>query len=387
MSQSTKIENGPRITSAIESIGDLVNGVNRVSERLDAVAGAFEKVAAVSTTIDQIANQTNLLALNATIEAARAGEAGRGFSVVASEVKSLASQTATATSEIGDTIGDLTSQISALQKEIEVATHNAEAVGSGASTIGDVVGQVRDRLNQAEDQLDTIVAVADSSRKTCDDVGTGISALTSGVDRAADSLRSADKRVQGLLSENETLMELIADSGFRTVDSPFIDGVRAIAAEISGMFERAVETGEMRIAELFDENYVEIKATNPTQFRTGFLAFTDRVLPKIQEPALDLDPKVVFCATVDRNGYLPTHNLKFSHPQGDDPVWNAANCRNRRIFDDRTGLAAARNTKPFLLQTYRRDMGGGTFAIMKDVSAPIYVNGRHWGGVRLAYKV
>ena len=114
MSQSTKIENGPRITSAIESIGDLVNGVNRVSERLDAVAGAFEKVAAVSTTIDQIANQTNLLALNATIEAARAGEAGRGFSVVASEVKSLASQTATATSEIGDTIGDLTSQISAL---------------------------------------------------------------------------------------------------------------------------------------------------------------------------------------------------------------------------------------------------------------------------------
>jgi methyl-accepting chemotaxis protein len=93
----------------------------------------------------------------------------------------------------------------------------------------------------------------------------------------------------------------------------------------------------------------------------------------------------VFCAAVDRNGYLPTHNRKFSQPQGVDPVWNAAHCRNRRIFNDRTGLAAGRNTHRFLLQTYRRDMGGGNFKLMKDLSAPIVVSGRHWGGLRLAY--
>ncbi|HCF18766.1 MAG TPA: chemotaxis protein, partial [Rhodospirillum rubrum] len=69
---------------------------------------------------------------------------------------------------------------------------------------------------------------------------------------------------------------------------------------------------------------------------------------------------------VDRNGYLPTHNQKFSKPQGPDPVWNNANSRNRRIFNDRTGLAAGRNTRPFLVQTYRRDMGGGSFIMMKD---------------------
>jgi methyl-accepting chemotaxis protein len=89
---------------------------------------------------------------------------------------------------------------------------------------------------------------------------------------------------------------------------------------------------------------------------------------------------------VDRNGYLPTHNRKFSKPQGADPVWNAANCRNRRIFNDRTGLAAGRNTRRFLLQTYRRDMGGGNFVLMKDLSAPIFVRGRHWGGLRLGYR-
>jgi methyl-accepting chemotaxis protein len=68
-------------------------------------------------------------------------------------------------------------------------------------------------------------------------------------------------------------------------------------------------------------------------------------------------------------------------------VWNTAHCRNRRIFDDRTGLAAARSTTPYLLQTYRRDMGGGAFSLMKDVSAPVWVEGRHWGAVRIAYRV
>ena len=102
---------------------------------------------------------------------------------------------------------------------------------------------------------------------------------------------------------------------------------------------------------------------------------------------LAFDPRVVFCAAVDRNGYLPTHNAKFSQPQGRDPAWNMANSRNRRIFDDRVGLSAGRSTQPFLVQTYRRDMGNGKFAMMKDVSAPISVRGRHWGGLRLAYRI
>jgi methyl-accepting chemotaxis protein len=101
---------------------------------------------------------------------------------------------------------------------------------------------------------------------------------------------------------------------------------------------------------------------------------------------LALDPRIVCCAAVDRNGFLPTHNRKFSQPQGGDVTWNTANCRNRRLFNDRVGLAAGRSTKKFLMQSYRRDMGGGQFVAMKDVSAPINVAGRHWGGLRIAYK-
>ena len=163
--------------------------------------------------------------------------------------------------------------------------------------------------------------------------------------------------------------------------------VQQTAAKIGKMFERAVASGELKLEDLFDRTYVSIPGTNPPQFMTRFTAFTDRMLPHVQEPLLGLDPRVAFCAAVDARGYLPTHNQKFSQPQRDDPVWNAANCRNRRVFDDRTGLAAATHTKAFLLQTYRRDMGGGEFVLMKDASAPIYVDGRHWGGVRMGYRV
>jgi methyl-accepting chemotaxis protein len=83
---------------------------------------------------------------------------------------------------------------------------------------------------------------------------------------------------------------------------------------------------------------------------------------------------------------VATHNKSYCQPQRPgDVVWNTANSRYRRIFNDRTGLASARNQRPFLLQTYRRDMGGGRFVLLKEATAPIMVNGRHWGGLRLAF--
>jgi methyl-accepting chemotaxis protein len=118
-----------------------------------------------------------------------------------------------------------------------------------------------------------------------------------------------------------------------------------------------------------------------------FTELTDRLLTPVQEAILEQDSCVVYCAAVDDKGYLPTHNLKFSKPQSSDPVWNVAHCRNRRIFNDRAGLRAARNEKPVLMQTYRRDMGGGAFVVMKEVDVPIAVRGRRWGTLRLAYRL
>jgi methyl-accepting chemotaxis protein len=152
-------------------------------------------------------------------------------------------------------------------------------------------------------------------------------------------------------------------------------------------FEAGLRSGKVTKAALFDQAYVPIPGSNPEQVTTKGLPFLDEVLPDIIEPVLGMDSSFVFCAAVDRNGYLPVHNKKYSKPQGDDPIWNASNSRNRRIFDDPTGLTAGRNRKEYLVQTYLRDLGGGKNVFMKDISMPIEVDGQHWGALRLALSI
>ncbi len=120
---------------------------------------------------------------------------------------------------------------------------------------------------------------------------------------------------------------------------------------------------------------------------TGFTALTDRPLRPIRDAVLQADDRVVVCATADRNGDLPTHNAEFSKPQRSDPVRNAVDSSNRRVFDDRVGLKAGRNSVPFPRQVYRRVRRAGTFMMMQDLSAPIIVREKHWGGLRLAHRV
>ena len=167
-----------------------------------------------------------------------------------------------------------------------------------------------------------------------------------------------------------------------------IDAAQQAARSVAAAFEAELHAGRLSRQDLFDVAYKPIAGTNPQQFETASVAVLERILPDIQEPLLGTDDRMVFCIAVDRNGYIPVHNRRFSQPQRpDDPVWNVANCRNKRIFDDRAGIAAARSTRPFLAQTYKRDMGGGVMVMMREVDAPIYVLGSHWGAIRMAYRL
>lgn len=375
------------IRHAVDGIFALVAGVQSMEQKLSSLSSALVSVAKVATGIEGIASQTNLLALNATIEAARAGDAGKGFAVVANEVKSLADETKKATLEITGTVKELTKQVDALQLESQQNTGKAEDVQQGTQSISEIFAALGVSLGEINNNVGNIAEVADENQAQCNTVVTQMSELIEGNAQTSNNLNAADKSANDLLKVSESLIEILATSGHETEDSPFIKLVIEKAAEITDIFEQKIAAGDILLEDLFDETYVPVDGTDPVQVMTKFTAFTDSVLPAIQEPVLAFDPGVVFCAVVDRNAYLPTHNNKFSHSQRPgEPSWNMGNARNRRIFDDRTGLAAAQNQKSILLQTYRRDMGGGIFATMKDLSAPIFVKGRHWGGLRLAYK-
>jgi methyl-accepting chemotaxis protein len=374
------------VETAVSHIAELIEAVGRIESRLGAVSSALAQVAKVSTSIEAIAKQTNLLALNATIEAARAGDAGRGFAVVASEVKNLAEATRQATQQIGDTVRGLDGQVGNLIGESGEASVRAQNAGEGAAQIQSIIARVQDGFAKVGHEIDGVTRAATSNLAHCDEVISELGNLAKGVDLSSSELKHADERVAKLLEVSEGLIAMIADSGVETSDAPLIRIVVETARRISQTFEAAIERGEITLEHLMDEKYREIQGTDPKQYMTDYVEFTDRVLPAIQDPIQKSDKRIVFCVAWAKGGYLPTHNPNYRQPQGKDPVWNNANCRNRRLFNDRAVKKVAANTKPFLLQTYRRDMGGGNFVLMKDLSSPIIIRGRHWGAFRMGFR-
>jgi methyl-accepting chemotaxis protein len=189
---------------------------------------------------------------------------------------------------------------------------------------------------------------------------------------------------------NAALIEKIEDRLWSIQDDNTEAVTRAMeaGAALKKIFEGGIDSGAISIEDMFDTNYVEIPGTNPVQYRTKILDWADRALPPFQEAFLAKDTRMAFCAMIDTNGYLPVHNKIYSHPQRPgDVTWNTANSRNRRIFNDAAGLAAGRNQRAYLIQSYARDMGNGNMVMMREIDVPICVKGRHWGGFRTAYRL
>ncbi|KRR28570.1 methyl-accepting chemotaxis protein [Bradyrhizobium retamae] len=189
---------------------------------------------------------------------------------------------------------------------------------------------------------------------------------------------------------NAALTEKIEDKLWSIQDDNTEAVTRAMeaGAALKKIFENGIDSGAISMEDMFDTNYVEIPGSNPVQYRTKILDWADRALPPFQEAFLAKDERMAFCAMIDTNGYLPVHNKIYSHPQRPgDVTWNTANSRNRRIFNDPAGLAAGRNQRAYLIQSYARDMGNGNTVMMREIDVPIRVKGRHWGGFRTAYRL
>ncbi len=354
-----------RVGTAVQAVGEEVGGI----------VATLREVSDAALQITQIALQTRLVAFNASVEAKRAGEAGRGFGVVADAVKDLAAQVEQSSKQITGTVARLGSRIAALAREIR---HDASAVQAGAvhQALAEV-GQGAHRIHRA----------AVGSNEVCAGLEARMGGIESEMRRTTGALDAARTRTETFLAISEALIEHVAECGVETEDTPYIRAAQHAALRIGQLLDDALRTGTIAAEALFDEQYQAVAGSQPAQHLTRFAALADRLFPQVQDKLLSLSDKVVFCIVADRNGYIACHNPKYNQPQrAGDVVWNTANCRNRRIFNDRTGLASGRNQRPFLLQTYRRDMGGGQFVVMKEAAAPITVGGRHWGGLRLAYK-
>ncbi len=151
--------------------------------------------------------------------------------------------------------------------------------------------------------------------------------------------------------------------------------------EILSEFELLLSSGQLNMGKLFDTFYIPIPNTSPQKYHTQYDKMFDAILRPILDKYVKKDKRLVFVVIVDQNGYLPTHNTRYTQPLTGDPAVDSIKNRTKRIFNDRTGLAAAKNQRQYLIQRYSRDTGEQ----MTDLSIPIFIRGRHWGAVRIGY--
>ncbi len=349
--------------SAIEASESAKAALARLENDSHAIVG-------VLGVIESIAQQTNLLAVNASIEAARAGAAGRGFAVVSDEVKALATRSSESVGEIRSIVTRTENSARDCGVEVARCIETIEKINDEVGGLGAVAAGISDACSGQRDLVSETL--------------TGLQFLEEEAQKSGHSGRTADQIANSLYSVAGNLKSELQT--FRLRDRTMINEIEKRAKTVSTLFEDAIKAGEITEDALFSQEYTPIPGFEPTQYQTAFNFITDKLLPPILEDALNIHENVVFSAAVNIDGFLPTHNVAFSKPpKEDDPVWNAANARNRRFFADRVGLAAGTSASRHIIQSYRRDMGGGTFVTMKDISAPIVVNGRQWGGLRIGY--
>lgn len=378
-----------RSVVGVQAVGSLVAETRTVDETVEKVSSALillqqqsQAVENITHVIRGIANQTSLLSLNASLEAARAGVHGRGFSVVAEEVRALANKTASATSEIDEMLTENRAQAERAVTLMKSLRESSGRIVQKVNDTGSILEEITLLARSSNEQVARIVAAMAAHLTATRSASSAIDAMRVHLARThADAGAASDYGIE--LAE---LAESILASLSRYTMGARHDLVRQLAsdtaAQVGKLFEAAIEARQISESDLFDRHYEPIADTKPQKYHTRFDRFTDKVLPPVQEAILAQYPFILFAGAVDDKGYFPTHNQRYSKPLTGDYQTDLVNNRTKRIFSDRTGSRCGANQEPFLLQTYKRDTG----EVIHDLSAPIFVRGRHWGGFRIGYQ-
>ncbi len=214
---ATEASNGSRDASESASDGgqivsETIEGMNRISkvvkessEGIQKLASSAEQIGEIISVIDDIADQTNLLALNAAIEAARAGEQGRGFAVVADEVRKLAERTGKATGEITTMIKgiqqgtqDAVSSMEAGTTEVNAGRELADKAGDSLNAVVDGSGKVMDMIQQIATATEEQSVAAEEISKNIEQVASISKESAVGADQAAAAAEQLSRNAEGL---------------------------------------------------------------------------------------------------------------------------------------------------------------------------------------------
>ncbi|TWJ33361.1 methyl-accepting chemotaxis protein [Geobacter argillaceus] len=183
--------------------------VQESAKTVESLGNRSDQIGAIIGTIEDIADQTNLLALNAAIEAARAGEQGRGFAVVADEVRALAERTTKATREIGEMIKAIQTETKGAVAVMEEGVHQVENGTSEAAKSGAALQEILDQVNSVSMQVNQIATAAEQQTATSSEISGNIQQITEVIQHTARGAEESASAASQLASTAEELQRLV----------------------------------------------------------------------------------------------------------------------------------------------------------------------------------
>jgi methyl-accepting chemotaxis protein len=367
------------VGAAIAGMEDLKAQVKQIAESMLRLGEDSQRIGGIIEIIDEISDQTNLLALNAAIESAGAGENGKRFAVVAKEVRRLAERTVDATRQIRELINEIRR---ATNSTIMLTEDGAKGVDEAGRLVDKVDCSFALLMKVVDETAQAARAITLSTKQqtfACQQIASTMNEVRDVAQQVADSTLETERAVTDINDISEQLRYLIEEE----IQAKGRKSASEGAATISGILAEALRNGHLTRSQLFDTNYIPIPDTSPQKYGTAYDSYIDLNIQQTLDRFLLEDDQVVFAVLVDKNGYLPTHNTRYSKPLTGDPEKDKMDNRTKRIFNDQVGLAAAQNIEDVLVQAYARDTGEK----MWDISAPVYLDGEHWGAFRVGYSM
>jgi methyl-accepting chemotaxis protein len=349
------------------------------SETVASLRARSERVADVAQLIEGIAEQTKLLALNATIEAAHAGAAGRGFGVVAEQVRKLSDGAREAAMEISRDLGGMLADAAHTAQGIQEINADFKGVAAtlakasqGFATMMTVFEENTGHLAGAAGSVESISGTSEAIHLQAVDIAALSQEAGQRLDeaaRCAGEMNHATEKLLGVVSRFRT--------GTHELEA-VIDRTQHWRDILAGRLEALAAQG----VDVFDQAYQPQGQTNPQKYLTTYTrVFARELQALVDEARADLGS--IYALPADTNGYMAVHHSDVSMPMTGDPKVDLPKSRHEKIyFTVETEKRRSRNTEAFLFQTYMRDTG----EILNDLSMPIFVQGRHWGALVTGFK-